>query len=94
MPKVQVSAARFSSLLANRTLTPADVAALANTGVRPDELAISDLDVVFEDLLVLARFKRPWSYLLVDEAEQFPGAGDDNRTLGLPPGDLEGRPPP
>jgi Zn-dependent peptidase ImmA (M78 family) len=82
MPKVQVSAARFSSLLANRNLTPADVAERANTRVRPDELAISDLDVEFEDLLVLAKlFKRPWSYLLVDEAEQFPDAGDDNRTF-------------
>jgi hypothetical protein len=86
MPKVQISAARFSSLLANRNLTPADVAERANTRVRPDELASSDLDVEFENLLVLAKlFKRPSSYLLVDKAEQFPDAGDDNRTLGLPP---------
>jgi hypothetical protein len=77
MPKVPKSAAaRFSSLLANRNLTPADVAERAKTPIRPDELANSDLDVEFEDLLVLAKlFKRPWSYLLVDEAEQFPRRG-------------------
>lgn len=82
MPKVQISAARFSSLLANRNLTPAAVAERAKTRVKPDELANSDLDVELEDLLVLAKlFKRPWSYLLVDEAELFPDAGDDNRTF-------------
>lgn len=82
MPKVHVSAVRFRSLLANRHLTPSDIAVRAKTHVSPEELANSDLDVEFDDLLVLAKvFKRPWSYLLVDEAERFPDAGDDNRTF-------------
>lgn len=82
MPKVRVSAARFGSLLSNRNMTPADVAERTKTEVRPDELAVTDLDVELDDVLALAKmFKRPWSYLLIDEAEEFPTAGSDNRTF-------------
>ena len=47
MPKVRVSAVRFRSLLANRHLTPSDIAVRAKTHVSPEELANSDLDVEF-----------------------------------------------
>lgn len=63
-------------------MTPADVAERAKTDVRPDELAATDLDVELAGVLALAKlFKRPWSYLLIDEPEQFPSAGSDNRTF-------------
>lgn len=82
MPKVRVSSDRFASLLTNRNMTPADVAERAKTNVRPDALAATDLDVELADVLALAKlFKRPWSYLLIDEPEQFPSAGSDNRTF-------------
>lgn len=82
VPQVRVSAARFGSLLANRNLTPAEVGERARIQVRPEELAAQDLDVEFADVLALAKlFKRPWSYLLIDEPELFPSKGSDNRTL-------------
>lgn len=63
-------------------MTTADAAERAKTDVRPDELATTDLDVDLADLLALAKlFKRPWPYLLIDEPEQFPSAGSDNRTF-------------
>lgn len=82
MPKVRVSAARLGSLLANRNMTASDVADRARLTVSPDELLHGDIDVDLADLRVLAKlFKRPWSYLLIDEAETFPSAGTDNRTF-------------
>lgn len=82
MPKVRISATRFGSLLANRNMTPDDVAERVKTVVSPDSLAGADLDVDFADVLALAKmFKRPWSYLLIDEAERYPSAGSDNRTF-------------
>lgn len=82
MPKVKVSALRFGSLLANRRLTAEDVANQVSTSVRVADLVEADQEVEFEDLESLAKlFKRPWAYLLLDEAEQFPDAGDDNRTF-------------
>lgn len=82
MPKVRISAVRFSSLLANRNLTPADVASRSKTRVSAGLLVAEDQDVDFDDLVALAKlFKRPWSYLLIDEAEALPDAGTDNRTF-------------
>lgn len=81
MPRVRISAARFSSLLANRNLTADVVAERAATAVRLDELAAEDQEVEFDDLVKLAKvFSRPWSYLLIDAAEVYPSAGSDNRT--------------
>jgi Zn-dependent peptidase ImmA (M78 family) len=81
MPKVRMSAERFSSLLTNRNMTLDMVAGRVATSVRPHELALVDQDVEFEDLVKLAAvFSRPWSYLLIDAAEVFPDAGSDNRT--------------
>jgi len=81
MPKVRISAARFGSMLTNRNMTPADVADRGDTTINPDSLANADMDVDFDDVLTLAKlFKRPWSYLLIDEAERYPDAGSDNRT--------------
>lgn len=82
MPTVRISAARFHSLLANRNLSPDDIAARTKTSVDPGALAGSDLDVEFADVEALAKvFKRPWSYLLIDEPEPVPDTGTDNRTL-------------
>lgn len=82
MPKVRISAARFGSLLTNRNMTPADVAERVKTAISPDALARADMDVEFADVLALAKlFKRPWSYLMIDEAEAYPAAGSDNRTF-------------
>lgn len=82
VPRVRISAARFSSLLANRNLTPSDIASRVNTQVQPDVLAAADQDVDFDDVVALAKlFKHPWSYLLIDEAEEPPKAGSDNRTF-------------
>ncbi|MER7557339.1 ImmA/IrrE family metallo-endopeptidase [Nocardioides sp. NPDC126508] len=82
MPRVRISATRFSSLLVNRNLTPADVASRCKAQVRADLLAVEDQDIDFDDLVALAKlFKRPWSYLLIDEPEVLPDAGTDNRTF-------------
>lgn len=82
MPKVRISAARFCSLLTNRNMTPADVVERTQTTISPDALASADMDVEFADVVALARlFKRPWSYLLIDDAEEYPAAGSDNRTF-------------
>lgn len=82
MAKVRISAARFSSLLANRNLSPDDIAARVKTGVSPHELASTDIDVEFADLIALSKeFGRPWSYLLIDETEHYPSTGRDNRTF-------------
>lgn len=82
MPKVRISADRFSSLLANRNLTPSDVASRVITQVQPEVLAAADQDVDFDDVVALAKlFKHPWSYLLIDAAEEPPKAGSDNRTF-------------
>lgn len=81
MASVRISAVRFQSLLNNRRMSTSDLAELGTT-VRPDDMLAEDQDVDFADLVVLAKaFKRPWSYLLIDEPERFPDAGDDNRTF-------------
>lgn len=82
MPRVMVSAARFRSLLANRHMTVDDVVNAVALSVHPADLTSYDTDLTFDDLQALARFfKRPWSYLLIDEAEVFDTAGQDNRSL-------------
>lgn len=82
MPHVRVSAERFRSLLTNRRLTADDVADRVIATIRPHDLLEEDMDVEFEDLEKFAKlFSRPWSYLLIDEAEVYPDAGSDNRTF-------------
>lgn len=81
MPKVRISAVRFRSLLDNRRMTAAGLAAKVTTDVRLEELAQSDQDVDIADLRALGKvFGRTWSYFLRDEPEVFPQAGDDHRT--------------
>jgi Zn-dependent peptidase ImmA (M78 family) len=59
-----------------------DVVERVATLVSPHALASTDQDVGFEDLVALAKlFKRPWSYLVIDDAETFPDSGSDNRTF-------------
>lgn len=67
----------------NRHLTVTDVAAsVMSTSVDLMELEVHDQDVAFEDIEALARyFKKPWSYLLSDDSEQFRPLGEDHRTL-------------
>lgn len=81
MARIHVSAARFSSMLANRHKTAAQVATEVPTAVSLLALETTDTEVEFADLQALAKyFKKPWSYLLQDEAEVFPNLGQDNRT--------------
>lgn len=82
MAKVMVSAHRFRSMLANRHRSVEDVAAAVVLSVDPSELHSADTELTFDDLQALSGFfKRPWSYLLIDEAEVFDAAGHDNRSV-------------
>ncbi|MGY2746222.1 ImmA/IrrE family metallo-endopeptidase [Arthrobacter sp. UYCu723] len=82
MSRITVSAARFRSMLANRNWTADGVAASVTTEVDLRVLASQDQEVGFQDLQTIAKhFKRPWSYLLCDDEEQFRDLGQDNRTF-------------
>lgn len=89
MGTVTVSAARLSSMLGNRHQTPSDVAAAVSLSVDPHRCVNEDSDVTLEDLVALGKFfKRPWSYLLIDEPEIIDAVGLDNRShrnQNLPP---------
>jgi Zn-dependent peptidase ImmA (M78 family) len=81
MASVLISAARFRSMLANRHKEVGQVASELDTHADLVLLAESDTEIEFEDLERLARyFKRPWSYLLLDEPEHFSNLGQDHRT--------------
>lgn len=81
MASIAVSAIRFRSMLQNRHKTAEEIAGQLTTHVNLVVLAAADTEVEFEDLEAIAAFfKRPWSYLLTDEAEHFPDLGQDNRT--------------
>jgi Zn-dependent peptidase ImmA (M78 family) len=59
-----------------------EVASQVDTSVDVRDLAREDQPVEFADLVALGKlFKRPWAYLLSDEAERFPDLGQDNRTV-------------
>jgi len=50
--------------------------------VAPSHCAQVDSELTLEDLMMLGKFfKRPWSYLLIDEPEVFDTVGQDNRSL-------------
>jgi Zn-dependent peptidase ImmA (M78 family) len=67
--------------LANRNLSVETVSSAVVTDVSLLDLVNRDLEVEFRDIQSLATFfRRPWSYILVDEPEQFPDVGRDNRT--------------
>lgn len=81
MGTVTVSAARVASMLANRHQTPGDIAAAISLTVDPHRCAHEDSDVSLGDLVALGKFfKRPWSYLLIDEPEVIDAPGLDNRS--------------
>lgn len=81
MASVVVSAVRFRSMLANRNKGLSQALNDLNTRVDLGVLHDVDTEVDFDDLLLLARyFKRPWPYLLLDDAESFPDLGQDHRT--------------
>jgi len=82
MAMVRVSAARVASMLRNRNLSPDDLAARMNHMLDVNSLVAFDSDVGFEELEALgSAFGRPWAYLLVDEPEAPPRAGQDHRTV-------------
>lgn len=59
-----------------------EVASQVDTSVDVRDLAEEDQPVEFADLVALGElFKRPWAYLLSEEAERFPDLGQDNRTV-------------
>lgn len=81
MGSVTVSAARLSSMLGNRNQSPVDLAGL-DLSVDPSLCVQADSDLTLEDLVGLGKFfKRPWSYLLIDEPEVLDTVGQDNRSL-------------
>jgi Zn-dependent peptidase ImmA (M78 family) len=81
MGTVTVSAARVASMLTNRHQTPGDIAAAISLSVDPHRCAREDMDVSLGDLVALGKFfKRPWSYLLIDEPEVIDAVGLDNRS--------------
>ncbi len=84
-----VSGQRISSMLANRNKSASEVAAEVKLSVDLDAVVNRNAELAYDDLVALAKhFKRPWSYLLIDEAEVFDTAGQDNRSFGnqlLPP---------
>lgn len=83
MASVSISARRISSMLANRHQSVAAAASVIPLTAELAVLATDDCEVEFDDLVALAKhFKRPWSYLLIDEPEVFDSAGEDNRSLG------------
>lgn len=89
MAKVMISGQRIGSMLANRNKSASEVAAAVKLSVHLDDVVTTNTELTFDDLVALAKhFKRPWSYLLIDEAEVFDTAGQDNRSFGnrlLPP---------
>lgn len=79
---VHVNAVRLSSMLDNRHKTPADIAAELALSIDPHLCVREDQELTFDDLVCLGKFfKRPWSYLLIDEPEVFNATGVDNRSL-------------
>lgn len=82
MANVPVSAKRISSMLSNRNRTVADMTSATSLSVDPSKLTTEDTAVEFSDLLELGRyFKRPWSYLLIDDEETLRSGGLDNRSI-------------
>lgn len=78
---VPVSSMRIGSMLRNRGQSPDALVGLSDTDLAI--LATQDGEVSFVDLTILAKhFKRPWPYLLVDEAEVWRAHTRDHRTLG------------
>lgn len=81
MGTVTVSASRVVSMLENRHLTTEDLAAVFPTPVGRGFDADADLEMTLPELVALGKFfKRPWSYLLIDEPEVIETVGTDNRS--------------
>ena len=69
-------------MLRNRNLSPDDLADRMDHVLDVNSLMARDVDVEFEELQALgAAFGRPWAYLLIDEPESPPRAGEDHRTV-------------
>ena len=82
MATVRLSAARVASMLRNRNLSPGDLTDRMGHVLDVNSLIARDVNVAFEDLEALgSAFGRPWAYLLIDEPEAPPRAGQDHRTV-------------
>lgn len=81
MAKIIVSSSRIRSMLTNRHKDALQVRNEMN--LKADLVAIvnQDTEVEFSDIEMIAKyFKKPWSYLLIDDVEVFPKKDQDNRT--------------
>ncbi|MDO8335574.1 MAG: ImmA/IrrE family metallo-endopeptidase [Candidatus Saccharibacteria bacterium] len=81
MAKVTVSSARLKSMLANRNKNVKDLEGTLKMSVDLSVITTEDTEIEFSDIETLAKyFKKPWSYILIDEVETLPNKGQDNRT--------------
>jgi Zn-dependent peptidase ImmA (M78 family) len=81
MAKTVVSSARIMSMFANRRKDVVQAAQELNLSTDLAAITSGDTELDFADIQAIAAyFKKPWSYLLIDEAEVFPNKGQDNRT--------------
>lgn len=81
MAKTTVSSIRIKSMLTNRNKDIDQVK--SELGLRADLATIvkQDTELDFGDIQAIAKyFKKPWSYLLIEDAEVFPKKDQDNRT--------------
>lgn len=82
MGTVTVSAVRLASMLTNRHKTAADIVTEVALSVDAYHCIHEDQELTLDDLVGLGKFfKRPWSYLLIDEPEVLNTTGVDNRSL-------------
>lgn len=80
MAQVQVSSARFVSLLTNRNRNVDDIVAAVACACDLRALAEQDIEVELADLEAIGKFfSRPWPYLLIDDPEPAPSIGRDHR---------------
>lgn len=81
MAKTKVSSARLSSLLANRNKKVEEVEKELRISADLAMAVKQDAELEFTDIQAIAKyFKKPWSYILIEDAEVFPDKGQDNRT--------------
>lgn len=82
MAEITVSAERLQSMFDNRHKEITEVKKELNLKCDLNKVVLNDSVISFEDLEAIARyFKKPWSYLLIDEKELMPKFGHDNRTV-------------
>lgn len=82
MAEIMVSAERLQSMFDNRHKEITEVKKELKLKCDLNKVVENDSVISFEDLTTIAKFfKKPWSYLLIDEKENMPKFGHDNRTI-------------